>query len=167
MEVVDVAKPLQVQRLEASRYVDEAHLASDDPSAAVLAVRHEAIEEWARGRNVEYTDRAEYTNQAEYTDQAGLARAPGVLELLRREVDDVNEQFVEPVERFVAVTRRFVEDADSREQLETRLAAGADEVSVEAPSPAGRDPGDAVTFRVVPTDRPVEADDGEEVVVDG
>ena len=161
MTVVDVAEPLQVQQLEASRYIDEAHLASDDPSAAVLAVRHEAVEEWARGRNVEYTDRAEYA------DRAGLARAPGVLELLRREVNDVDEQFVDPVERFVAVTRRFVKDADSRERLETRLAAGADEVSVEAPSPAGRDPGDAVTFRVVPTDRPVETDDGEEVVVDG
>jgi long-chain acyl-CoA synthetase len=154
MTVVDVATPLQVQKLEASRYVDEAHLASEDPSAAVLAVRQEAIEEWARGRNVEYTDRA------------GLARMPGVLELLRREVADVTEQFVDPVERFVAVTRPFVEDADSRERLETRLAAGADEMSVEAPSPPGRDPGDAVTFHVVPTDQPVEADDGEAVVVD-
>ena len=154
MTVVDVATPLQVQKLEASRYVDKAHLPSEDPSAAVLAVRQEAIEEWARGRNVEYTDRA------------GLARAPGVLELLRREVADVTEQFVDPVERFVAVTRPFVEDADSRERLETRLAAGADEMSVEAPSPPGRDPGDDVTFHVVLTDQPVEADDGEAVVVD-
>ncbi|QZA88276.1 AMP-binding protein [Salinarchaeum sp. IM2453] len=101
--------PISVEtKLKFNPYVKEALIVGDgrDSLAAVLNIRYDNVSEWADQRDIQYSGYKELTQK------------PQVLELLRQEVQDVNEKLGEhPIERFVVLFKEF--DADDGELTRT------------------------------------------------
>jgi long-chain acyl-CoA synthetase len=167
--------PISVEtKLKFNPYVKEALVVGDgrDSLAAVLNLRFDNVAEWADQRDIQY---------AGYKD---LTQKPPVLELMRQVVAETNEDLEHPIERFVILFKEF--DADDGELTRTgkirrevvvdrygKLVDGlyGDEDEIEMDITItyqdGRESDEHGTMAIVDADEPVEADDGEEVMLDG
>jgi long-chain acyl-CoA synthetase len=167
--------PISVEtKLKFNPYVKEALVVGDgrDSLAAVLNLRFDNVAEWADQRDIQY---------AGYKD---LTQKPPVLELMRQVVAETNEDLEHPIERFVILFKEF--DADDGELTRTgkirrevvvdrygKLVDGlyGDEDEIEMDITItyqdGRESDEHGMMAIVDADEPVEADDGEEVMLDG
>ena len=167
--------PISVEtKLKFNPYVKEALVVGDgrDSLAAVLNLRFDNVAEWADQRDIQY---------AGYKD---LTQKPPVLELMRQVVAETNEDLEHPIERFVILFKEF--DADDGELTRTgkirrevvvdrygKLVDGlyGDEDEIEMDITItyqdGRESDEHGTMAIVDVEAPVEADDGEEVIIDG
>ena len=167
--------PISVEtKLKFNPYVKEALVVGDgrDSLAAVLNLRFDNVAEWADQRDIQY---------AGYKD---LTQKPPVLELMRQVVAETNEDLEHPIERFVILFKEF--DADDGELTRTgkirrevvvdrygKLVDGlyGDEDEIEMDITItyqdGRESEEHGTMAIVDVEAPVEADDGEEVIIDG
>jgi long-chain acyl-CoA synthetase len=167
--------PISVEtKLKFNPYVKEALVVGDgrDSLAAVLNLRFDNVAEWADQRDIQY---------AGYKD---LTQKPPVLELMRQVVAETNEDLEHPIERFLILFKEF--DADDGELTRTgkirrevvvdrygKLVDGlyGDQEDVEMDITItyqdGRESEEHGTMAIVDVEEPVEADDGEEVMLDG
>jgi len=167
--------PISVEtKLKFNPYVKEALVVGDgrDSLAAVLNLRFDNVAEWADQRDIQY---------AGYKD---LTQKPPVLELMRQVVAETNEDLEHPIERFLILFKEF--DADDGELTRTgkirrevvvdrygKLVDGlySDQEEVEMDITItyqdGRESEEHGTMAIVDVEEPVEADDGEEVILDG
>ncbi|MCY4729889.1 AMP-binding protein [Natronomonas gomsonensis] len=167
--------PISVEtKLKFNPYVKEALVVGDgrDSLAAVLNLRFDNVAEWADQRDIQY---------AGYKD---LTQKPPVLELMRQVVAETNEDLEHPIERFLILFKEF--DADDGELTRTgkirrevvvdrygKLVDGlySDQEEVEMDITItyqdGRESQEHGTMAIVDVEEPVEADDGEEVILDG
>jgi long-chain acyl-CoA synthetase len=167
--------PISVEtKLKFNPYVKEALVVGDgrDSLAAVLNLRFDNVAEWADQRDIQY---------AGYKD---LTQKPPVLELMRQVVAETNEDLEHPIERFLILFKEF--DADDGELTRTgkirrevvvdrygKLVDGlyGDQEEVEMDITItyqdGRESEEHGTMAIVDVEEPVEADDGEEVILDG
>jgi len=167
--------PISVEtKLKFNPYVKEALVVGDgrDSLAAVLNLRFDNVAEWADQRDIQY---------AGYKD---LTQKPPVLELMRQVVAETNEDLEHSIERFLILFKEF--DADDGELTRTgkirrevvvdrygKLVDGlySDQEEVEMDITItyqdGRESEEHGTMAIVDVEEPVEADDGEEVILDG
>jgi long-chain acyl-CoA synthetase len=167
--------PISVEtKLKFNPYVKEALVVGDgrDSLAAVLNLRFDNVAEWADQRDIQY---------AGYKD---LTQKPPILELMRQVVAETNEDLEDPIERFVILFKEF--DADDGELTRTgkirrevvvdrygKLVEGlySDQEEIEMEITItyqdGRESDERGTMTIVDAEEPVEADDGEVVVLDG
>jgi long-chain acyl-CoA synthetase len=167
--------PISVEtKLKFNPYVKEALVVGDgqDSLAAVLNLRFDNVAEWADQRDIQY---------AGYKD---LTQKPPILELMRQVVAETNEDLDDPIERFVILFKEFDADdgeltrtgkirrevvVDRYEKLVEGLYSDKEEIEMEITITYqdGRESDERGTMTIVDAEEPVEADDGEEVVLDG
>ena len=167
--------PISVEtKLKFNPYVKEALVVGDgrDSLAAVLNLRFDNVAEWADQRDIQY---------AGYKD---LTQKPPVLELMRQVVAETNEDLEHPIERFVILFKEF--DADDGELTRTgkirrevvvdrygKLVDGlyGDEDEIEMDITItyqdGRESEEHCPMAIVDVVASVEAEDVEEVIIDG